>query len=99
MELVNSPEAFEEYMEHAGTDYVYAESGYIGTDSWEWSYGLLRDLISDGVLTDFFFENGNMLARYSREKLPGEKAAENLRLFDENYITSDMVKQEVKENE
>ena len=46
-----------------------------------------------------FFENGNMLARYSREKLPGEKAAENLRLFDENYITSDMVKQEVKENE
>jgi len=40
-----------------------------------------------------------MLARYSREKLPGEKAAENLRLFDENYITSDMVKQEVKENE
>ena len=29
----------------------------------------------------------------------GEKAAENLRLFDENYITSDMVKQEVKENE
>ena len=34
-----------------------------------------------------------------QEKLPGEKAAENLRLFDENYITSDMVKQEVKENE
>ena len=99
VELVNSPEAFEEYMEYAGTDYVYAESGYIGTDSWEWSYGLLRDRISDGVLTDFFFENGNMLARYSREKLPGEKAAENLRLFDENYITSDMVKQEVKENE
>ena len=99
VELVNSPEAFEEYMEYAGTDYVYAESGSIGTDSWEWSYGLLRDLISDGVLTDFFFENGNMLARYSREKLPGEKAAENLRLFDENYITSDMVKQEVKENE
>ena len=54
VELVNSPEAFEEYMEYAGTDYVYAESGYIGTDSWEWSYGLLRDLISDGVLTDFF---------------------------------------------
>ena len=41
----------------------------------------------------------HILARYSRAKLPGEKAAENLRLFDENYITSDMVKQEVKENE
>lgn len=96
VELVNSPEAFEEYMEYADTDYVYAEAGYIGTDSWEWSYGLLRDLIADGVLTDFFFENGNALARVSREKLTKEEAEANLRLFDENYITSDSVKQEVR---
>lgn len=96
VELVNSPEAFEEYMEYAGTDYVYAEAGYIGTDSWEWSYGLLRDLIADGVLTDFFFENGNALARVSREKLTKEEAEANLRLFDENYMTSDSVKQEVR---
>lgn len=96
VELVNSPEAFEEYMEYADTDYVYAEAGYIGTDSWEWSYGLLRDLIADGVLTDFFFENGNALARVSREKLTKEEAEVNLRLFDENYITSDNVKQEVR---
>lgn len=96
VELVNSPEAFEEYMEYADTDYVYAEAGYIGTDSWEWSYGLLRDLIADGVLTDFFFENGNALARVSREKLTKEEAEANLRLFDENYMTSDSVKQEVR---
>lgn len=96
VELVNSPEAFEEYMEYADTDYVYAEAGYIGTDSWEWSYGLLRDLIADGVLTDFFFENGNALARVSREKLTKEEAEANLRLFDENYITSDRVKQEAR---
>lgn len=96
VELVNSPEAFEEYMEYADTDYVYVEAGYIGSDSWEWSYGLLRDLIADGVLTDFFFENGNAMARVSSEKLAKEEAEENLRLFDENYITSDRMKQEVR---
>lgn len=88
VELVNSPEAFEEYLEYAKTDYIYAEAGYIGLDSWEWSYGLLRDLIARGTLTDFFFENGNALARVSREPVSKEEAAENLRLFDEQYETS-----------
>lgn len=94
VELVNTPQAFEEYMEYAGTDYVYAEAGHIGTDSWEWSYGLLRDLIAGGVLTDFYYENGNALARVSPEKLSKEEAATNLRLFDEYYLTSDKAGQE-----
>lgn len=98
VELVNSPEAFKEYMEYAGTDFIYAQAGYIGHDSWEWSYGLLRDLIAGGVLTDFHYENGNVLARVVHEKLTEEEAANNLRLFDENYITSDMAGQEEKNN-
>ncbi len=85
VELVNSPEAFEAYMEYAKTDYVYAEAGYIGPGSWEWSYGLLRDLIGRGVLTDLFFENGNALARVAKETVPEQEARENLKEFDENY--------------
>ena len=72
-------------MEYAKTDYVYAEAGYIGPGSWEWSYGLLRDLIGRGVLTDLFFENGNALARVAKETVPEQEARENLKEFDENY--------------
>ncbi|MFR6332779.1 MAG: hypothetical protein ACLUOI_31065 [Eisenbergiella sp.] len=95
MELVNSPEAFEEYGV-CRYGYVYAESGYIGTDSWEWSYGMPGPDI--GRRSDRFLLKTKYVGPVQQEKLPGEKAAENLRLFDENYITSDM-KQEVKENE
>lgn len=98
VEIVNSPEAFEKYMEYAGTDYIYAEAGYIGPGSWEWSYGLLRELIGRGLLTDLYFENGNALIRVGAERLAEEKAAENLRLFDENYVTSDDIEQEEEEN-
>lgn len=87
-DLVSSPETFEEYMEYSKTDYIYAEAGYIGENSWGWSYGLLKDLIKRGTLTDLYFENGNMLARvYSGQQsgTPVNNATENLQLFMENY--------------
>lgn len=86
VELVNSPEAFETYMAYAKTDYVYAEAGYLGPGSWEWSLELLRDLIRRGSLTDLFFENGNMLARVSDTALPEEEAQKNLELFEREYL-------------
>ncbi len=86
VELVNSPEAFETYMAYAKTDYVYAEAGYLGPGSWEWSLDLLRDLIRRGSLTDLFFENGNMLARVSDTALPEEEAQKNLELFEREYL-------------
>ena len=76
VELVNSPEAFETYMAYAKTDYVYAEAGYLGPGSWEWSLDLLRELIRRGSLTDLFFENGNMLARGIRHSGAGGRSAE-----------------------
>ncbi len=86
VELVNSPEAFETYMEYAKTDYVYAEAGYLGPGSWEWSLDLLRDLIRRGSLTDLFFENGNMLARVSDTKVPEKEAEKNLEVFEREYL-------------
>ncbi len=89
VELVNSPEAFETYMAYAKTDYVYAEAGYLGPGSWEWSLDLLRELIRCGSLTDLFFENGNMLARVSDTAVPEEEAQNNLEMFEQEYLFYD----------
>ena len=89
VELVNSPEAFETYMAYAKTDYVYAEAGYLGPGSWEWSLDLLRELIHSGSLTDLFFENGNMLARVSDTAVPEEEAQNNLEMFEQEYLFYD----------
>jgi len=85
VELVNTPEAFEEYMEYAGTDYVYAEAGWFGPESWDWSYELFRTLLSRGAFTDLLIEEGNVLARVAKEKVPEAEAQSNLDLFDANY--------------
>ncbi len=89
VELVNSPEAFETYMAYAKTDYVYAEAGYLGPGSWEWSLDLLREQIRSGSLTDLFFENGNMLARVSDTAVPEEEAQNNLEMFEQEYLFYD----------
>ena len=89
VELVNSQEAFETYMAYAKTDYVYAEAGYLGPGSWEWSLDLLRELIGRGSLTDLFFENGNMLARVSDTAVPEEEAQNNLEMFEQEYLFYD----------
>lgn len=89
VELVNSPEAFETYMAYAKTDYVYAEAGYLGPGSWEWSLDLLREQIRRGGLTDLFFENGNMLARVSDTAVPEEEAQNNLEMFEREYLFYD----------
>ena len=89
VELVNSQEAFETYMAYAKTDYVYAEAGYLGPGSWEWSLYLLRELIRRGSLTDLFFENGNMLARVSDTAVPEEEAQNNLEMFEQEYLFYD----------
>ena len=89
VELVNSPEAFETYMAYAKTDYVYAEAGYLGSGSWEWSLDLLREQIRRGSLTDLFFENGNMLARVSDTAVPEEEAQNNLEMFEQEYLFYD----------
>ena len=89
VELVNSPEAFEPYLAYAKTDYVYAEAGYLGPGSWEWSLDLLREQIRRGSLTDLFFENGNMLARVSDTAAPEEEAQNNLEMFEQEYLFYD----------
>lgn len=90
VELVNTVEAFEEYMAYAQADYAYVEAGFIGEESWEWSYGLVRQMIERGTLTDLVFEHGNVLAKVDLDGDSSEKTQENLRLFDEHYITYEM---------
>ena len=90
VELVNTVEAFEKYMAYAQADYAYVEAGFIGEESWEWSYGLVRQMIGRGTLTDLVFEHGNVLAKVDLDGASSEKTQENLRLFDEHYITYEM---------
>lgn len=85
VEIVNTPEAFEEYMAYAKTEYVYAEAGFMGSEETEWRLYLLRELIGRGSLTDLFFENGNMLARVSDTKISEEEAKANLEKFNQEY--------------
>ena len=85
VELVNSAQAFEEYLDYAGTDYIYAEGGYLGPGNWEWSYGLLRELIGRGTLSDLFFEEGNVLLAVAKEPVLADEAEENLAQFDAHY--------------
>lgn len=87
VELVNTVETFEEYMAYAQADYAYVEAGFIGEGNWEWSYGLVRRMIERGTLTDLVFEHGNVLARVDLDGVSSMETRENLRLFDENYIT------------
>ena len=41
------------------------------------------------ILTDLFFENGNMLARVSDTAVPEEEAQNNLEMFEQEYLFYD----------
>lgn len=47
----------------------------------------MRRMIERGTLTDLVFEHGNVLARVDLDGVSSMETRENLRLFDENYIT------------
>lgn len=91
VELVNSVTAFEDYMTYADTDYVYVEAGFAGeTNIWSWSYGILKQMIERGTLTELYFENGNVLAKVTKDRqhvgADGEQSSkQNLQLFMEQY--------------
>lgn len=97
VKLVDTPQAFEQYMAYAKTDYVYVEAGFIGDTSWSWSYGLVKAMVADGTLTDLLFEDGNVLAKVDPMRTAAQstdsgqtQAEKNLLLFNENYRTSEM---------
>lgn len=87
--LVEDLETTEAYLDYTGTDFVYAEAGYMGDHTFPWGYGLVRDMIADGYLTDLVVENGHVLARVSHEKVDKKTAAANLELFDREYVTAE----------
>lgn len=89
VELVNSPEAFETYMAYAKTDYVYAEAGYLGPGSWEWSLDLLREQIREGSLTDLFLKMEICLRGYPTQRRRRKKRRTNLEMFEQEYLFYD----------
>ncbi len=58
-------DSFRDFLDYAGTDYVYVEREYLQKDSEEWL--LIEDMIRQGYLTDLFFEDGNVLAGVAKD--------------------------------
>lgn len=85
--LIQSVEAFQEYMDYAKTDYVYVEAGNMAEEYL--GYGLLVDCIQEGVLTDLYCEEGNILAVVDLQGMPGDEADKNLEVFLEGYVVKE----------
>ena len=81
--LVKTMDNFVEFLRYAGTDYVYAEAGWIHPDERSWS--LTCDLIEYGILTPVCYENGNMLAEVNTEGQRTEDSAARLEEFQARY--------------
>lgn len=85
--LIESTEAFQEYLDYAKTDYIYVEAGNMAEEYL--GYGLLVDCIREGVLTDLYCEEGNILAVVDLQGEPGDEADENLEVFLEEYVVKE----------
>lgn len=59
--LVTDAKTFSRFLTYARTDYMYAQADWMAETSE--SYQLLTELTACGILDDFLFEGGNMLAK------------------------------------
>lgn len=81
--LVKYMDNFVEFMDYAGTDYVYAQGGHISEEDRAWS--LTCDLIEYGILVPVCYEQGNMLAEVEIHGERTEQSVRYLEEFQENY--------------
>lgn len=67
VEIVNTADAFIEYLDYFKADYIYADAEHLKEDAWQWSKGLLDEMTSRGVLYDFIFEGENWIAKVKKD--------------------------------
>lgn len=84
--LVKTMDHFIEYLDYAGTDYIYMQAGYVAEESR--CYELMGYLIEAGILTDVYYENGNLLARVDLEGAYGPEASEAYAVYLRDYPVS-----------
>lgn len=82
--LVKTMDSFVEFMDYAGTDYLYVQAGYTGDG--ERSYTLVKDLIEWGKLKPVCYEQGNLLAAVNPGGEYGPASTQALTEFEECYI-------------
>jgi len=63
VEIVNTADAFIDYLHFARVDYVYGDAAHLSEDAWKWSKGLIDEMTVRGVLTDFIYEGENWVAK------------------------------------
>lgn len=84
--LLRSLESVEAFLNFAKTDYIYMQAGWMTPTSE--SYLMVLELTEAGVLQDFVFEEGGVLARVclaEDERLPLEEARKNGERLQEEY--------------
>ena len=59
--LVKKLDYFKSFLDYAGTEYIYAQAGYLEDGSR--AEEIIRFMIEDGSLQDIVYENGNLLGR------------------------------------
>ena len=79
--LVSTMERFIDYLDYAETDYIYMQAGKVEENSR--CYELMGYLIEAGILTDIFYENGNMLAKVD---LNGQYGSEASKAYEEYQV-------------
>ncbi len=75
---------FAEFMEYAGTEYVYTDSSWLGGGEWTW--GFMSDLVEQGYLKPIYYNGDKMLAEVHTNGIPEEEAAAAFERFQRDYL-------------
>lgn len=81
--LVKKLDYFKEFLEYAGIEYFFVESGYLTEDSR--ALQIIEDMIAEGTLTDVLYEWGNVAARVDLNGRPPEEPEQAVKEFREGY--------------
>ena len=78
-----------EFFDYAKIDYVYLCSGYLKPGTEEWNFVVA--MIETGYLTGLFYENGHVLAEFTKDPAAPEDPKQVLYEFTKSYFAGEQV--------
>ena len=81
--LVKKLAYFEDFLQYAGTEYFFVESGYLADQPR--ALQMIEDMIAEGSLRDLRYEWGNMVARVTLGGPAPKEPQQAVAQFHENY--------------
>ena len=83
MYLVKKLAYLEDFLQYAGTEYFFVESGYLADQPR--ALQMIEDMIAEGSLRDLRYEWGNMVARVTLGGPAPKEPQQAVAQFHENY--------------